>query len=141
MHTEKNRFSIRRSRPGLGLGLFALVSIKKGDFLLEYTGRRIPTSYADTLKTRYLFEIDQEWTVDGSDTSNTARYINHSCRPNSECELENGRVFFYAIRDIQDGEEITIDYGDEYFDEFIRPRGCKCQKCTRGKSVVYSDFC
>lgn len=138
MYIEEERFVVRRSRPGMGLGLFAMTPIKKGDFLLEYTGRRIPTSYADTLKTRYLFEIDQEWTIDGSDTSNTARYINHSCHPNSECEVEDGQIHIYATRNIQEGEEITMDYGDEYFEEFIRPRGCLCGKCSDTNTMVYS---
>ena len=27
------------------------------------------------------------------------------------------------------GEELTYDYGKEYFNEFIKPIGCKCVKC------------
>ena len=26
------------------------------------------------------------------------------------------------------GEEITYDYGKEYFDEYIKPKGCRCEK-------------
>jgi len=132
----KERFLVRRSRPGLGHGLFAAAPIRKGEFILEYTGKRIATSYADTLKTRYLFEVNRSWTIDGSPRSNTARYINHSCTPNAECELDDGKVFIYATRDIMPGEEITMDYGKEYFDEFIRPEGCKCVRCAKTYSVV-----
>ncbi|MBI4080023.1 SET domain-containing protein [Candidatus Kaiserbacteria bacterium] len=103
--------------------------MKIGKLIAEYTGVRIPTSYADTLKTRYLFALDDEWTVDGSARTNIARYINHSCEPNCEAEIHDGRIYILSTRDIQAGEELTIDYGDEYFDEFIRPTGCKCRKC------------
>lgn len=136
---KQEHLVVRRSRPGLGRGLFTTVPITKGDFVIEYTGKKIPTAYADTLKTRYLFEIDSDWTIDGSSPENTARYINHSCRPNCESELRDGRILIYAVRNIQKGEELTMDYGDEYFDEFIRPHGCKCEKCLGVNTVVYSS--
>src|SRR5438105_7005128 len=75
-------FRIGRSKTGLGL--FATVAIRKGAFIAEYWGRRIPTKTADDLNTKYLFEINSRWTIDGSDRRNLARYINHSCRPNAE---------------------------------------------------------
>lgn len=125
------RFAVRKSRPGLGHGLFATAALKKGDFVLEYTGRRVPTAQADTMPSRYLFEIDRAWTIDGSSRSNIARYINHSCSPNCEGDIRDGRILIYAARDISKGEELTIDYGPEYFDEFIKPTGCKCGSCAR----------
>jgi SET domain-containing protein len=123
--------SVRRSRPGLGRGLYATSDIEKGDFIVEYTGVHIPALYADTLKTRYLFELDEAWTVDGSSAKNIARYINHSCAPNCEAETHDSHILIFATRDIAAGEELTLDYGDEYFDEFIRPAGCKCVRCIR----------
>ncbi|MBI5457945.1 SET domain-containing protein [Candidatus Kaiserbacteria bacterium] len=127
MKTIDTRFEIRTSKPGTGQGLFAVVAIKKGEFILEYIGRKIPTAIADSMKeARYLFEIDEDWTIDGSGSSNTARYINHSCDPNTEAEIDEGRIMIHAVRDIKKGEELTIDYDTEYFDEFIRPAGCKC---------------
>src|SRR3989344_6998531 len=131
---------VRRSRPGLGRGLYAAGSIQKRDFIVEYTGVRIPTLYADTLKTRYLFELDHEWTVDGSMQNNLARYINHSCAPNCEAETHDGHIFVFATRDIEAGEELTIDYGDEYFDEFIRPIGCKCSRCVSSVKLAGTDL-
>jgi len=126
----RERFSVKRSLPGLGRGLFAAEPFKKGDFVLEYTGKKILTTYADTLKTRYLFEVDDTWTIDGGVSENIARYINHSCTPNCECDVKDGRILIHATRDIKTGEELTMDYGDEYFDEFIRPKGCKCNRCS-----------
>ncbi len=120
------RFVVRKSAAGKGQGLFALKPIKKGDFILEYIGRKIPTALADTLTTRYLFEIDEKWTIDGSERSNAARYINHSCDPNCEVYIEKSRIMIYAVKNIAVGEELSYDYGDEYFDEFLRPVGCRC---------------
>ena len=118
-----------RPRPGLGSGLFAARRFLKGEFVVEYTGERIPTSYADTLSSRYLFEVDDAWTIDAGEERHKGRFVNHSCAPNCEASALGGRIFIHAARAIAAGEELTIDYGDEYFDEFIRPVGCKCPRC------------
>ena len=126
------RFEVRSSRPGTGLGLFAKVPIRKGDFILEYTGKRLPTAEADESDSKYLFEIDDTWTLDGDTKDNTARFINHDCHPNVEADVIDGKILIHAIRDIAVGEELTIDYDQEYFDEFIKPFGCKCVSCEMG---------
>jgi SET domain-containing protein len=77
-----------------------------------------------------MFEINNRWTVDGSVRSNIGRYANHSCRPNAESALRRGMVILRAIKAIEAGEEITYDYGDEYFELFIKPNGCRCEKCA-----------
>ena len=136
--SHRTRFVVRRSSPGRGFGLFAREPMGHGEFLLEYTGRHVPTKDADELDTKYLFEIDTYWTVDGSSRSNTARYINHSCDPNCEADIRDGKILIFAMRAIAAGEELTIDYGDEYFDEFIKPYGCKCDVCTRTLHVPAS---
>ena len=130
------RYAIQKSHPGLGHGLFAIQAIPKGDFIIEYTGTKIPTEVADALPTRYLFEIDRNWTIDGSVRANIARYINHSCESNCEANIVDGRILISAARDIEKGEELTFDYGKEYFDEFIKPTGCKCAKCARFVETV-----
>ena len=127
MNAHKS-YRIGKSRSGKGL--FAVEPFHKGERVIEYVGRRIPTREADKLKTRYLFDLEDGTTIDGSARTNAARWINHSCDPNCEARIEGGRVFVYALRGIAAGEEITIDYGDEYFDTFIRPAGCTCAKCA-----------
>lgn len=134
------RFLVQKSAPDIGHGLFARVPIETGDFILEYTGVRIPTKLADEMKSRYLFELDPDWTVDGEVPENLARYINHSCEPNCECQLEDGKINIYAARDIEPGEELSFDYGQEYFDEFIKPFGCKCPACSEQKTVNSEQF-
>ena len=126
METTAARVSVKPSRSGTGDGLFAGADIAKGDFIVEYTGTKITTKAADALKTRYLFELDDDWTIDGETASNIARYINHSCEPNAEAEIQDEHILISAVKNIKAGQEITIDYGEEYFDEFIRPTGCKC---------------
>ena len=133
VHTN---YAIRKSRPGLGHGLFATHRVTKHEFIIEYTGTKVPNKVADVMKTRYLFELDDEWTIDGSDRSNIARYINHACDPNCESEIHDGHILILATRDIEAGEEILMDYGQEYFDEFIRPIGCKCTSCALGRAIV-----
>ena len=111
---------------GTGKGLFALLNIPSGEFIIEYTGEKIPTSVADNHPGRYLFEVDTDWTINGENESNTARYINHCCDPNAEAEIQDSRIYILATKNIKADEEITIDYGQEYFDEFIKSVGCKC---------------
>ena len=125
MQPTDPRFEVRAT-PGMGWGLFALEQIREGDFILEYTGRKITTKEADESKGKYLFEIDDDWTVDGEALDNHARWINHACVPNVEADVVDGKIFITALRDIFPGEELFIDYGEEYFDEFIKPFGCKC---------------
>ncbi|MEX0918017.1 MAG: SET domain-containing protein [Candidatus Paceibacterota bacterium] len=122
-------FSVRRT--SAGLGLVANNEYKKGDFIIEYTGEIITDAEADERANRYLFEINGRWTIDGSGRTNLARYINHSCRPNAEAEVDERakKVRIYAKKRIEAGDELTYDYGKVHFDEYIRPNGCKCEKC------------
>jgi SET domain-containing protein len=123
----------RVGRSGTGLGLFAIESIEKRTIIIEYRGRRIPTTEARKYERRhaskYMFEINARWTIDGSSRRNVARYANHSCGPNAESALVAGKLVLRAIKAIRIGEEITFDYGREYFDLFIKPKGCQCTKC------------
>ena len=121
-------------RAHAGLGLFAAWPIKKGERIVEYTGRAISKEEEYTSNSKYLFEVHKCLTIDGALRKNVARYINHSCRPNCEPEIEKGRVFIDAIKNIKEGEELGYDYGKEYFIKHIKPKGCRCVKCdSRGK--------
>ena len=119
-------------RTDAGLGLIANKAFKKGDFVIEYTGEIIPDEEADRRANRYLFEINSKWTIDGKGRQNTARYINHSCKPNCEAEVDERakRIRIYALKKITPGDELTYDYGKAHFEEYIKPYGCKCAKCT-----------
>ena len=113
-------------RSSAGLGLFAAQSFKKGERIIEYVGRTLSNAEEYTSRSKYLFEASTRKTIDGVARTNIARYINHSCRPNCEPEIERSRIFIDATKSIKVGEEITYDYGEEYFNEHIKPNGCRC---------------
>jgi len=111
--------SFRISRSSAGLGLFATRPIAKQQFIVTYSGARIATAEAARREKRgakYMFEIDGRWTIDGSSRRNLGRYANHSCRPNAEAVLRKGKIVLVAVRDIAPGDEITYDYGEDYFE-------------------------
>jgi hypothetical protein len=115
----------RRSRAGLGL--FAEASFRRGQKIIEYKGPLIPGKIAENItNNRYLFDVNSRWTIDGRGRENMARYANHSCKPNAESEIRGKRVFIFALKKILPGEEITYDYGKEYFEEYIKTHSCRC---------------
>lgn len=123
-----NDFKVIRAAKGAGLGLMALRPFKKGDFIIEYTGIKKKNKDVENDTTKYLFDLDDKFTIDGSPRSNLARYINHSCVPNAETEIVRGKILISAIKNIAVGDEITYDYGKEYFNEFITAAVCRCPK-------------
>jgi SET domain-containing protein len=128
-------YRIGRSRTGLGL--FAAQPIPARKLVVEYSGRRIPTREAREIDRRrgnkYLFEIDARWTIDGAARSNMARYVNHSCDPNTEAESSRGRLMYRAIRPIAAGEEITVDYGEEHMQLYFGEDGCRGEPCVKAE--------
>ena len=133
---KKNDFKVMRTRNGAGLGLVTKRVFKRGDFVIQYTGPIISRGKANKKGGKYLFDINSKWTIDGMTRNNLARYINHSCKPNAEADVSRKKVFFFALRKIKEGEELTYDYGNEYVDEYIKPYGCKCNYCTLKKKLT-----
>ena len=136
--TNNKPFRVGRSRTGLGL--FAIEPIKKRTIIAEYRGEMLTTAEAEKREAKnakYLYEINSRWTLDGMNRRNLARYANHSCRPNAESDTtRDRRVIIRAIKNIKPGEEITYDYGEDYFDVYLKPIGCKCLKCVEKRRVA-----
>lgn len=128
-----SKFKLRVARGISGKGVFALEGIPKGKRIIEYIGRNIPVDKQESATGRYLFTTGRKKMIDGNVKENTARFINHSCRPNCEARGPSGMVFIYSIRKIKAGEELVYDYGDEYFEDYIKPIGCRCEKCKAKK--------
>ena len=97
MKASSSRRPYRVGRSKTGLGLFATRLIRRGTFIVRYTGRKLPNKIADELDTKYLFEINNRWTIDGSSRKNVARYINHSCKPNAETDVKKHKVLISAF--------------------------------------------
>ncbi|MCG6204556.1 SET domain-containing protein [Rhodopseudomonas sp. HC1] len=125
----------RVGRSKTGLGLFATEPIKKGTKIIRYFGPMLDCNKKkdDAVENKYLFQISKRWTVDGSVRKNIARYINHSCKPNAESDVSvrKRKIMIRAIKNIEPGEEINYDYGTEYFKEYLKPIGCKCDACEK----------
>jgi SET domain-containing protein len=128
MEQAGKSYAIKRSKTGLGL--FATELISKGTRIIEYAGPRVPNEEVEKSGGKYFFGVNKTWSIDGSGRENIARYINHSCRPNAEAIISKGRIWIWSRRNIKAGEEITYDYGREYFEGIIQDVGCKCDKCA-----------
>jgi len=110
-----------------GYGLFAEEFVRKGDYVIEYTGEIISDKEAERRgnfyelnKCSYLFDLAFEndeclYSTDAFFMGNKSRYINHSSsRANLKARaLENKgmpKIAFYASCDIYPGEELFFDY-------------------------------
>jgi SET domain-containing protein len=110
-------FEIRPS-PMQGLGAFATRVIAEGTRLVEYAGQRLTPAEADARYPdadgerhhTFLFAIDDEIVIDAAVDGNEARFINHSCAPNCDAVVEDGRIWIETIRDVAPGEELAYDY-------------------------------
>ena len=110
-------YEVRRSRIH-GRGVYATRVIPAGTRVVEYLGERISHEEADARYEEkgqedghtFLFVVDDKICIDAGVDGNEARYINHSCDPNCETIIEDGRVFIDVIREIRPGEELGYDY-------------------------------
>ncbi len=115
---SSRRVAVRRS--GIhGKGVFAAMSLAKGERIIEYKGERISWKEAlrrhphnpDEPNHTFYFALENGKVIDGKVDGNSARYINHSCAPNCEAEEKEGRVFIHTLRAIKEDEELYYDYG------------------------------
>ncbi|PGH07424.1 hypothetical protein GX51_01723 [Blastomyces parvus] len=123
-----------RDYPGRGIGVRTLRSIKEGELIGEYVGEYVgEISHRDYCRdyTYALCHTLRERSIgviDAAIYGNWTRYMNHSCRAGaifvSAVVEDRVCVLVRAIRDIEMYEEITVDYGAEYF--MPRDRLCKC---------------
>lgn len=127
-------YKIRTKRSKTGLGLYADEKIPKGACIIEYIGKPATQAQLDGDDGRYLFDTGSG-TIDGYIKANKARYINHSCKPNCEADGPKGRVFITALRAIKPGEELTYNYGEEYYDRYLKGV-CACAKHIKGHAKV-----
>jgi SET domain-containing protein len=128
----ETEFIVFKSSAIHGTGGFARVNIASGTRAIEYVGEKITKS--ESLQrceadNEYIFDLDEEYDIDGNVNWNPARFINHSCAPNCEAELEGGRIWIVALRDIRAGEEMTFNYGYDLEDYQEHPCVCGATGC------------
>lgn len=129
-----------------GKGVFLLPGnfIHAGNWIGEYLGRILPAGSARANNSDYVYKLDaqtgtamRQIDVDASTEGNWTRFLNHCCRPNcATIEIYVGKVrltAFYALRRIRAGEELTINYGEAYFNT-VPKMLCRCNAKDAGSA-------
>lgn len=99
-----------RESPVHGRGVFARHRLRPGQWIGRFEGT--PTEEDGT----YVLWVDDERGQEvGIRGCNALRFLNHGKPPNAEFE----NVDLYAIRNVQPGAELVIDYGDGWSDAFL----------------------
>lgn len=105
---DKNPLCFVADSPIHGRGLFARCDIAPGTWIGHYDGPNTQENGMYVLWVEAEAGCDDEWI--GYDGTNELRFMNHAAEPNGEMY----GLDLYACRHIQAGEEITIDYGEEF---------------------------
>lgn len=119
-------------------GLFAARKIPQDAYIIQYLGEKISKkesgrrginqhdkSISEDVGSVYIFEVEDNFDIDGNFDWNIARLANHSCSPNMEAQNIDGEIWLVALRNIKKGEELTFDYG--YALEHWEDHPCRCQ--------------
>jgi hypothetical protein len=130
---------IKEAGPEVGLGLFAVSALQVGDLIGEYTGviqvasdappdTKVDGHYLSDYAWNYPDELPDgtEFEINALREGNELRFANHSSRPNLAVDhtLIEGLfvTFFRVIRSVSPGEQLTVDYGEEYWSGGFRER-------------------
>lgn len=124
-------------------GVIAEVDIPARKYVIEYTGilysRRNFKKIKDWI---YVWTVGclepSYWVLDGKFNGSGAEFVNHSCDPNLQPIFYGKRLYYKSLRPIKKGEELTIDYGDDYWGEDSSCCTCGTQKCLRPKATTQS---
>lgn len=109
-------FTLVRTSPVHGNGVFAKKTIPKGTRIFEYAGLRVlKTDLLNDLakgltSMTYVMNLNKTLAIDGERNGNDSRFINHSCNPNCEVLYFNETPYIYAMQEIQKGQELNFDY-------------------------------
>lgn len=126
-----------------GKGLYARTPIPAGIRVIEYQGERITKAESRRRELRrleahakgrpssiFLFTLNKRHDIDGSTPANLARLINHSCTPNCESRILRGKIWIISKRDIEQGAELSFDYGFPVVEWRDHPCLCGSDKCA-----------
>ena len=114
---QKFRVDVMASRID-GQGAFAAEPIpakrKIGEIRGESISVREARRRARGLTRIMIVEVSEKRAIDASASTDPMRFTNHSCAPNAVLRIRQGRVEFYAMRDVATGEELTVNYGESH---------------------------
>lgn len=136
-----------------GRGVFAGKVIPKGTVIGDYLGKVIPiASYetADNPNELFIMSFTDEAFLYPDIAKPGVHMFNHSCMPSCWIYIYRGHTLFFALRDIAQGEELTISYLLSPKDENCNPctHVCRCESdyctgtmhLTRVKYVLWQEF-
>jgi SET domain-containing protein len=110
-----------------GHGVFAAEMIPQRMKIGEIRGEAISCAEgrrrAASLQRIMIVEISARTAIDASKSTDPMRFTNHSCQANARLAIIAGRIEFYALRAIEPGEEITVNYGETHHEGKLR---CRC---------------
>lgn len=145
LQTVINEYVILKNSRIHNNGVFARTNIDKGQKIIQYTGRKISKEEGSKLVKEqlerskkdhtkggtYIFELNDEFDLDGDIEENYAKFINHSCNPNCEYFYENDEIWILALRKIEKDEELTFNYGFELDEDYVNyPCRCGSENCV-----------
>lgn len=124
-------------------GMFATKDIPKGTKIIQYVGELISKKESDNRADRqldahkedsdvgsvYIFTLNKTYDIDGYVDYNTAKWINHSCSPNSEVEIIDDEIWIMSKKNIKKDDEITYNYGYDVDDYENHPCRCNSPNC------------
>ena len=101
-------------------GVFALVDIEKDELLEEAPYFVVPQNEADAAPSCnvYTYSLSANNLLIGT---GCACLYNHSYEPNVDYDIDkvNQVIRHYSIKDIAEGEELMLDYGEENAQQFL----------------------
>jgi uncharacterized protein len=134
------RLTVKKSNI-FGKGCFALTHLPARKKIENYAGELLKGERKIQARLRRLeraseaikiISLDDDTAIDGAVGGNETAYINHSCDPNAFIRIVPGqKVAIFARRDIQPGEELTIDYRDPNHPEVCRCGAANCRSKRR----------
>lgn len=111
-------------------GMYAKEDISKGEMVFIKGGHIVKRDefYASSVINSYLPISDEYFmaAITSDEEEQIKLYNNHSCNPN--CGM-HGEITFVAIRDITEGEELTIDYAFVDNEDYSFECHCGSQNC------------
>lgn len=115
-----------------GKGTFATRNIKKGEFIAFIEGSvkhlSIINQTDSNSNPNWIGITKTSWI----DPQPPFRYINHSCSPNAGIR---GTKSVYALKNIFEGEEVTMDYSITEVDEMWVLPNCRCGSLKCRKNI------